>query len=127
MTWYWPWNRQETPSHHPDDAGDRTQEPPPDDDAIASSIQAQLSQLTSDLAGLRLEWAEVLDKLNRWASRQSARERRRAVAQLDQLSGDGPEIAEDAPGATNGQEQGNGAHLDRSAAKAALRARITRR
>lgn len=126
MTWYWPWNRQETPSHAPHDATDRTAEPPPDDDEIAGSIQAQLSQLTSDLAGIRLEWAEVLDKLNRWASRQSARERRRTVAQLDGLTGDGPEVAEDAPGATNGQDVGNGAHPDRSAAKAALRARIRR-
>jgi hypothetical protein len=125
----WPFsprNRQQTPSIAPENASDRTQEPPPDDDEIAGSIQAQLSQLTSDLAGLRLEWAEVLDKLNRWASRQSARERRRAVAQLDHLSGDGPEVAEDAPGATNGRELGNGAPPDRSAAKAALRALIRR-
>lgn len=126
MPWRWPWNRQETPSQHPDDAGNGSQEPPPDDDEVASSISAQLSQLTSDLAGLRLEWAEVLDKLNRWASRQSARERRRAVAQLDQLSGDGPEIAEDASGATNGHELGNGAQVDRSIAKAALRAKLRR-
>ncbi|MGH7510996.1 MAG: hypothetical protein ACREMZ_16280 [Gemmatimonadales bacterium] len=93
---------------------------------MASSLSVRLSQLESDLAGLRLEWAEVLDKLNRWASRQSARERRRAVAQLDDLAGNGSEIAEDAPGATNGRELGNGAPPDRSVAKAALRALIRR-
>lgn len=123
MRWEWPWNRQRTPSKPPPDAPGLDADAPDDE---PGSVQAQLSQLTSDLAGLRLEWAEVLDKINRWASRQSARERRRAVAQLDGLNGDGSEIAEDALGATNGQEQGNGARLDRSAAKAALRAQIRR-
>lgn len=35
----------------------------------------RLSQVESDLAMVRLEWAEVLDKINAWANRQAARDR----------------------------------------------------
>jgi hypothetical protein len=37
--------------------------------------QGRLSQVESDLAMVRLEWAEVLDKINAWANRQAARDR----------------------------------------------------
>jgi hypothetical protein len=117
----WPFsprNRQQTPSHAPEFTAVNTPPPPP------AELSAQLSQLTSDDAGLRLEWAEILDKINRWASRQAARDRRRAGSQLDGL-----EIAEDAPGATNGG--GDGVEVDpvaigaqRAFLKAQLRARI---
>jgi hypothetical protein len=125
MRWYWPWNRQQTPSHAPENTIAPSQESPPDEEELANSLSVRLSQLESDLAGLRLEWAEVLDKLNRWASRQSARERRRAVAQLDEL-GDGPEIAQEAAGATNGHLPDSGSPDERSRLKAALRAKIRR-
>lgn len=36
------------------------------------------------------EWATTLDKIGRWASRQSARERKDTNAKLDTLAGDGP-------------------------------------
>lgn len=115
----WPWNRQRTPSKPPESLTAVTENPPPE-------LVAQLSQLSADLAGLRLEWAEVLDKINRWASRQAARERRRAAVVLDELGQDGQEIAEDAPGATNGHDPAPGSPEARMAAKAALRSRIRR-
>lgn len=118
----WPFtprNRQETPS----DAPATPIEFVP---AELADLQAQLSQLTADLAGLRLEWAEVLDKINRWASRQAARERRRVNVELDHLGENGSEIAEDAPGATNGHAPAPGTPEARLAAKQALRSRIRR-
>jgi hypothetical protein len=113
----WPFaprNRQQTPSHAPESASADAK----------TELAAQLSQLTADVAGLRLEWAEILDKINRWASRQAARDRRRASAELDGL-----EIAEDAPGDANGGEDGvevgpAGNAAQRAALKAHLRARI---
>lgn len=120
MRW-WPWNRQRTPSEQPQDA------PSAALSTQIAELTAQVSQLTSDLAGIRLEWAETLDKLNRWSSRQSARQRRETHQNLDHLAADGPEDAEDAPGATNGAGVESGSLADRAARKAALRAQFNRR
>jgi hypothetical protein len=43
---------------------------------------AQLQQIAADNAELRLEWAEVLDKLQSWANRQTARDSKRVKTAL---------------------------------------------
>lgn len=120
MPWYAPWNKQSP-----------TPQPPPTPTAPASEwpnpLAAQLSQLTADVSALRLEWSEVLDKLNRWTKRQSARDRREVSAGLELLGENGPEMAEDGPGATNGHDPAPGTPEARMVAKAALRSRIVRR
>jgi hypothetical protein len=45
------------------------------DPASLPALQ-RLGILEADLAQLRLEWAETLDKLSNWASRQAARDRK---------------------------------------------------
>jgi hypothetical protein len=123
----WPFtprNRQRTPSEPPVSPDGQLPTTPLGASGTAPATQA-------DLEVLRLEWAEVLDKLARWSSRQSARDRKRVNRELDQLD-EGSEAHEDAPGDTNG----GGAEVDtppsmngaqRAAYKAQLRARIPTR
>jgi hypothetical protein len=123
----WPFtprNRQETPSEPPASPGAPLPTTPADAGGAAFATQG-------DLEVLRLEWAEVLDKLARWTSRQAARERRRVESDLNQLA-EGSEALQDAPGDPNGGGPGvdappslNGPQ--RAALKAQLRARITPR
>lgn len=119
MSWYWPWNRQQTPSEPPAAAA----APPPA--PLDGSLEARLSQLTAELAGLRLEWSETLDKLGRWASRQAARDRRRVDRDLDQLS-EGSESHEDTPGDTNGGGPGVVEAQTSRGGRAALKAALWR-
>lgn len=67
------------------------------------AIEAKLTDMTASTGLLRVEWAEVLDKINRWASRQSGRLSRQAKAALDAA-----ETAEDAPQAPIGGGPGSG-------------------
>jgi len=55
-------------------------------DALREAVEAQ----ERDSAQMLTEWATTLDKISRWASRQSARERRDTHAKLDTLAA-GPE------------------------------------
>jgi hypothetical protein len=51
---------------------------PPDQDEGGESNddqEARLERLVSEFALLRMEWAEVLDKITAWANRQAARDR----------------------------------------------------
>jgi len=76
--------------------------------AIGEALEAQQRQSDTMLT----EWATTLDKIGRWASRQSARERKDTNAKLDEL---GKEPA------------GNGAPADsRSMTKPQLRALAAR-
>lgn len=50
---------------------------------------AQLQQIAADNAELRIEWAEVLDKLQAWANRQTARDTKRVKRTLGEAA-DGP-------------------------------------
>lgn len=54
-------------------APERPQETPAELEALAVAINAQYSEI----AQLRLEWAETLDKFTAWANRQAARDRMR--------------------------------------------------
>jgi len=56
-------------------------------DELTEALEAQ----QRDSAQLLTEWATTLDKISRWASRQSARERRDTHAKLDTLAGIEPE------------------------------------
>jgi hypothetical protein len=66
---------------------------------------------------LRVEWAEVLDKINRWASRQTGRLARAANAALEKAAQDdaGPTIS------------GEGAQGTGAITKADLRRRVNQR
>jgi len=75
-------------------------------------IEAQLR----DLALVRIEWTEVLDKLQAWTNRQNARDAKRLKAGIEKLS----ESHEDAPEPTNG----GGALPDTAQLKIALRKRL---
>jgi hypothetical protein len=58
------------------------------------ALEARVTDMAATTGLLRIEWAEVLDKINRWASRQTGRLARAANAALEKA-------AEDAPGSTN--------------------------
>jgi len=60
---------------------------------VAAVRDALLAQ-EREQAQLLTEWASTLDKISRWASRQSARERRDTDKKLDSLAA-GPNGAED--------------------------------
>lgn len=55
------------------------------------ALEARLAQMTADAGLLRVEWAEVLDKISHWASRQSGREAKKAKQNLDILAQEGAE------------------------------------
>jgi hypothetical protein len=60
---------------------------------LADAVNALHSQMTL----LRLEWTEVLDKLNAWTNRQSARDRIATKKRLERMSDDGQELEEELP------------------------------
>ena len=49
---------------------------------LVSRLNHDVSGLQSELAAIRFEWAEVLDKINRWSAREAARRRRDVNAAL---------------------------------------------
>lgn len=55
-------------------------EPVPDD------LRLAVAKLQGDWAEMQLQWAETLDKLQAWANRQSARDRKAAGKALDRLA-----------------------------------------
>ena len=57
---------------------------------LVASVRADVATLERDADQLRIDWATTLDKIGRWASRQSARERKDTNTKLDKL-GEGPE------------------------------------
>lgn len=119
---------------HEDGAGatisgqEASQSPPP----ASSAQEATLEHLVSEFALLRMEWAEVLDKITAWANRQAARDRvafRKALG--DRPPQDDPEaeagrIEAEATAAANGVQNpptpAPGQHP-----KAALYQRLSRR
>jgi len=56
---------------------------------LPDDIRQALMRLQSEWASMQLHWAEVLDKLQAWSSRQSARDRKAANKGLDRLAQDG--------------------------------------
>lgn len=48
-----------------------------------ADLERAISDLTTRLNAIQYEWAEVLDKINHWAARQAARDRRAAMAALE--------------------------------------------
>lgn len=123
----WPFSgrqHQETPRNHPsttpaqlETSEDRPQSP-------NAELVAQISQLTAEVGAVRQEWAETLERLNRWSKRQSARERRELHAALD---GEGMEVAEEETPEPIPVSAGNGSQMDRAAMKAQLRAQLRQR
>jgi|GEM_PF-4652488 len=95
-----PWNRSQEPAAPPS---------PTDGPALRAlearmlAVEQQLSGLTGSLGLIRVEWAEVLDKINRWASRQAGRLSKQAKDNIE-AAGE----SQDAPGSTNGQGGGVG-------------------
>lgn len=64
--------------------------PHPSTADVLADVDARLSKLEGQLTTLRMEWAEVLDKINAWASRQAARDRRAAGKALEASLNDDP-------------------------------------
>jgi len=50
-----------------------------------ADLDRTLARLTNDLADLRLQWAEILDKIQRWASRQAKRDALDTKRRLESL------------------------------------------
>lgn len=63
-----------------------------------------VNHIRSEMMLLRLEWAEVIDKLTAWSNRQAARDRVRAKKNLDRMNDDddGEGIAAEAEAAAAG-------------------------
>jgi len=78
---------------------------------IVAALRAEVAALRTDNEQVRIDWATTLDKIGRWASRQSARERKDTNKKLDEL----------------GEEHRGSRHVDVSAlTKPELRARAAR-
>ena len=96
----WPWTRSSAPAESVTASHEAALRAL--DDRLRA-VEAQLSSQTASLGLIRVEWAEVLDKVNRWASRQAGRLSRQAKESLD-AAADAPEAA----GATIPQQAGVG-------------------
>lgn len=59
---------------------------------LVSHLSHDVSELKSELASIRFEWAEVLDKINRWSAREATRRRRDTMRAL---SDDQPQAVPD--------------------------------
>lgn len=84
--------------------------------ALAIQVEAVEKSLR-DINFLRLEWAEVLDKLQAWTNRQSARDAKYLKVGLRQ-------IAEEPSGDTNGEEPSPTAPITKIELRRALAARL---
>lgn len=85
----WPFKRQQTPSVTP----------APAVDPAVESLERRVRTLEGDLAAVRREWADTLDKLQTWFGRQAARKRQQLHRDLE-----AQETASEAAGPTNGHE-----------------------
>lgn len=91
----WPWKRARTASEA------RSQVDPGEDAPLTTrelvgqllltctDLRTQVERQSAEMATLRLEWSDTLDRIQRWASRQGARHRRDIEAAL----ADQPDIA----------------------------------
>lgn len=70
------------PVEAPEDAPESPISEPP----LPDDIRQAMMQLRGEWADMQLHWSEVLDKLQAWAQRQSARDRKHANRSLDRLS-----------------------------------------
>lgn len=89
--------------------------------ATVTDLAARLTALerqSAELVDMRLQWTEVLDKLQRWTNRQNARDAARLKSELGKLS----ETSEDAPGDTISPPAGGNTHDLKNALRARLRA-----
>lgn len=68
------------------------------------SLEAQIAELRGEFAVVRLEWAEVLDKVTAWANRQAARDRVMLKQRLDAMNAEPAEerVEREARTAANG-------------------------
>jgi len=57
-------------------------------DPVPEDVRQALMRLQGEWAAMQLHWAEVLDKLQAWSNRQSARDRKAAGKALDRLGAD---------------------------------------
>jgi len=62
-----------------------TAPPTPPDPSLRELVlitRQELTELKTDLQGIRMEWADTLSKINRWAAKEAARQRRALEASL---------------------------------------------
>lgn len=57
---------------------------------LVIQLSSTVGELKAELASIRFEWAEVLDKINRWSAREAARRRRDVGASLAAPEVQGP-------------------------------------
>jgi hypothetical protein len=70
---------------------------------LPPSDRELLEQLRHDVQAIRFEWADVLDKINRWASRQAARTKNDTLRALELEQSPGEEAPAQAAGPAAGQ------------------------
>lgn len=84
------WNRLKTAlAAPPDDAEQLAQLPPApaiEAEPLPPSERELLDEVVREMGQMRIEWAETLDKINRWASRQAARQRKEINQNLDAIT-----------------------------------------
>jgi len=108
-----PWNRLPPSPAPSSDLATRALE------ARVQALEDRHAHIAADAGLLRVEWSEILDKIQHWASRQSARDQKAAKRGLDALA-----AAQEPAGDTNGEGPVPQSHLT---GKAALRARLRAR
>lgn len=113
----WPWNRPPPGLPPPEPATPQTYL---DLDHRVQELERSVAHLTTDGSVIRMEWAEVLDKINRWFSRQAGRIGRDVRTALERAE----RAHEDALGDTNGE---GGATRPGPLTKADLRAIAAKR
>lgn len=98
----WPFDRHQKP----------TVTQPPGHEERLGALERRNAELAADLALLRREWADTLDKLQTWFGRQAARKRQQLHRDLEGL----PETSPEPAGATNGVQAVSKAELRKIAA-----------
>lgn len=104
----WPFNRREKASVTP----------PPGHEERLGALERRNAELAADLALLRREWADTLDKLQTWFGRQAARKRQQLHRDLE---GE-PQTPQDAP-----QAAINGGPVDKATLRRIASQRFSRR
>jgi len=110
-----------TSHHSPGPSDDPASDPGVRLLALTAALETRIAALEKSSTGLvdmRLQWAEVLDKLQRWTNRQSARDQQKVRRSLEELA----DSSEDPPGPTISPPGGIDPHQLKNALRQRLRA-----
>jgi hypothetical protein len=84
---------------------------------LSEPVEAQLATLRAKMTALETEWADTLDKIQRWTARENARKRRAAARALEGEGSDSPDAPEGLTEAGNGHPVSRKGHLRQLAAQ----------